>query len=231
MMSTLTTQSHDSKYSALNASALFFEERKDFLDTLDQSENQAEARKTAIDHWRNEALLLDDNQYQARLNASGLSEEEFGNLLLLSLNTKALSTNNPVAKEQVRIGLKEWEEALLLNRSIPLQSGAPTKLISAFRPFLLWAARQWDTFVDECTEVRLIADVDRLREKLLQDLAECLLQFGARTFVLELHVAKQMGELYGAPPKNDFAVSWKESCGIQLRSNFCTMSILCSPVC
>lgn len=127
-MSTLTTQSHDSKYSALNASALFFEERKDFLDTLDQSENQAEARKTAIDHWRNEALLLDDNHYQARLNALGLNEEEFGNLLLLSLNTKALSTNNSVAKEQVRIGLKEWEEALLLNRSIPLQSRAPTKL-------------------------------------------------------------------------------------------------------
>ncbi|PWW42198.1 type 2 lanthipeptide synthetase LanM family protein [Paenibacillus pabuli] len=204
MMSTLTTQSHDSKYSALNASALFFEERKDFLDTLDQSENQAEARKTAIDHWRNEALLLDDNHYQARLNALGLNEEEFGNLLLLSLNTKALSTDNSVAKEQVRIGLKEWEEALLLNRSIPLQSGAPTKLISAFRPFLLWAARQWDTFVDECTEVRLIAEVDRLREKLLQDLAECLLQFGARTFVLELHVAKQMGELYGDTPEERF---------------------------
>ncbi|OWA35271.1 hypothetical protein B9G55_11460 [Saccharibacillus sp. O16] len=203
-MPTLTKQSEMFKQDRTLAAALFLEERKELWGKPDLSEARAAERAEAISKWRTEALLLDDAQYQARLESANLSEAEFGSLLLASNDLEQTISQENRQEAYGRVGMSEWQEAVALNRSIPIQPGTAIKLISAFRPFLLWAAKRWDQFVEAREDVRQTADTEALRERMVRELSECLLQVGARTLVLEIHVAKQLNELEGDTPEERF---------------------------
>ncbi|MCQ4087450.1 type 2 lanthipeptide synthetase LanM family protein [Saccharibacillus sp. JS10] len=203
-MSMLTKTSDTFNHDRTLTAGLFFKERTKLWGHTHLSDQFVQERAEVIQRWRTDALLLDDLQYQASLEAAGLNEEQFGSLLLASADPNM--TFSPQAKQAVSelIGMQEWQEALELNRSIPIQEGTALKLISAFRPFLLWAAKQWDTFIESREDVQNMVDTEALRERLIRELSECLLQIGARTLVLELHVAKQLEELEGDTPEDRF---------------------------
>ncbi|MHA6533185.1 type 2 lanthipeptide synthetase LanM family protein [Paenibacillus sp. BAC0078] len=204
-MPSVITKSSSPELNSRNAASLFLKEREPLLGLQFKSPPPIEGLSvnSVIEQWKNDSLLLDDKQFQNRVAADHWTEETFGELLMAKIDPKKL----PVALPDTCtdwVGVSELEEALELNRSIPLQGPATLKLISAFRPFLLWAAKKWDQSVAGMEDIERFVNTDAVREKLLNELAECLLQSGARTLVLELHVAKKLEELEGDTPEERF---------------------------
>ncbi|MNH92252.1 Lanthionine synthetase C-like protein [compost metagenome] len=189
-----------------NTAALFLKEREPLLGSQFKCPplGQDASANSVIEQWRKETLLLDDKQFQSRLAADQWTEDTFSELLRASADPQQLPLTLPDTAPCDWTGVAELEEALQLNRSIPLQGPVSQKLVSAFRPFLLFAARKWDQTVAEIEYIDSVVDTEAVREKLLSELAECLLQFAARTLVLELHVAKKLGELEGDTPEERF---------------------------
>ncbi|WP_025692290.1 type 2 lanthipeptide synthetase LanM family protein [Paenibacillus zanthoxyli] len=204
-MPLLTANSSLAELNSRNASSLFLKERESLLGSQFKCPEQVqEYSPNEIGQWRQDTLLLDDKQFRSRLAADHWTEERFRELITASINSEQLPTLLPTAHYKDWLGLPELEEALRLNRSIPLQGPVSLKLVSAFRPFLLWAAQRWDQAIADIDHIERIVNTDAMRENLLNELAECLLQFGARTLVLELHIAKKLKELEGKTPEERF---------------------------
>lgn len=188
-----------------NAPSLFLKEREALLGLHCKPHDEAmEMNSNEIERWRKDALLLDDKQFRSRLAAELWTEERFGEVISAVMNSQQLPAALPENSYYNWVGLPELQEALRLNRTISPQEPVNLKLHSAFRPFLLWAAQRWDQAIAMNQKIEQFVDTEAVREKLLNELADCLLQCGARTLVLELHVAKKLEELEGGTPAERF---------------------------
>lgn len=188
-----------------NAASLFLKEREDLLGLQFKYQgNDQETYSNAVEQWRQDSLLLDDTQFRNRLATDQWTEEKFREIITATMDPSQLPTALPETQHYNSIGIQELHDSLHLNRVIPLQDSASQKLIMAFRPFLLWAASRWDEAMANLHDIEQYVNTDAIRDKLISELADCLLQVGARTLVLELHVAKMLDELEGNTPEERF---------------------------
>ncbi|NUU59120.1 type 2 lanthipeptide synthetase LanM family protein [Paenibacillus agri] len=203
MMPSLINNFVMAKLDIRDAASLFMKEREALLGLQFKSIDQG-TQTGEIERWRKNTLLLDDSRFRSRLAADHWAEEKFGEIITAEIDPEQFPAILPKDCPHDWFGLPELAEALRLNRAIPLQGPVSLKLVSAFRPFLLWAAQKWDKQIHELSDIEQFVNTDSVREKLLSELADCLLQCGARTLVLELHVAKKLGELKGKTPEERF---------------------------
>lgn len=175
--------------------ALSIKERAEIIQDLEDIKLSEEEIQHYLYQWRDKTLLK-DYALKDRLDSEHLDEATFAKILHISKNEEWLKQYKYDEDDK-----PEWmnliDEAFQLNRNNLVKDFDHLQLGYAFRPFLLWANTKFEEYYRSTPTLANKVDWKHLVPSLMYNLASGLMQIGARAFVLELHIAKQMNELHG----------------------------------
>ncbi|SIR56657.1 type 2 lanthipeptide synthetase LanM family protein [Priestia flexa] len=153
-----------------------------------------------LNEWKS-VSLLDEEKLNKKLSSEELSTEEFCKILKISSNDDWMNYFNVDIKPK---WLEAIEESLILNREQPVKYYPDQNISLAFRPFLLWFQNKMNTYFNKNTQIKNYVIEESLLNSLLHNLIQGLTNIGARTVVLEMHVAKKLNELKGETPEERY---------------------------
>lgn len=155
-----------------------------------------------MEAWKQKALF-NDRSYASWLKEQPFDEETFAKVITLTEQPdwdKAYRFRD----EDKPAWMRRIDEAFALHRQTPPKQAGPLHFSIAFRPFILWARQKLQQFYEQNKGLEELTDWPSLTHSIVEHLAGTLVQVGARTIVLELHVAKQMQELSGDTPEERY---------------------------
>ncbi|GHO54866.1 type 2 lanthipeptide synthetase LanM family protein [Ktedonobacter robiniae] len=210
--STLEQQSY-THVSANWYRALTLAERAALLARADKpfpkpSQEASATAKRRLTRWKEQRPFKDEHYFAQRLAKIGVTEEEF--LQLLSVPPEFLKECVTTVPEWLRTLLSIFqdeqapeEEALKL---IEQNQAISHSFITTLQPLLIYAYRRLKDGVDRIAEefTALPFEREQVVTKLFALLPDFLLNKSAKTFVLELNVARVEGRLQGETPEERF---------------------------
>ncbi|MDQ0417956.1 type 2 lantibiotic biosynthesis protein LanM [Croceifilum oryzae] len=169
----------------INKSLTLKERTKLFCTSLEHEQIPKKEIEEALQSWQ-EVSLLDEPTLQKKLRATQLDIDTFGKILC--------ATN--IETKQNDDWMHWLEEALQLNRSTPVED-TELDLHLAVRPFHLWAKKKVEDYFQHIPQINQMIQTNSVLDSILFDLVDGLISIAGRTLVLELHIAREMGELEG----------------------------------
>lgn len=184
--------------------SLFLPERQSLLSKNEIIQSFSKQKgKEALEDWFQFALIHTESKRKAKLEALGIDEPTFGALIQTTRDLEWDERCLPAIKEYHAEWLSVLEEALEINRQLPITMERRS-IELLIRPFLLWANARlenilvcWDAQEKYIDHARLIASV-------IPHLSSELCSIAGRSFVLELHIAKTLQKLQGDTTEQRF---------------------------
>ncbi|AJE52414.1 type 2 lanthipeptide synthetase LanM family protein [Paenibacillus polymyxa] len=190
--------------------ALFLQERKNLFDQAFQDFNyknwKQDKEKTTelIDEWFKFALISTESKKEARFKALSMNEEIFGALIQSTENLKWDENYLTVIKEYQADWFQVLEEALKMNENQPVLQNESRTMDILVRPFIIWSRNQLKQHLCNIDNAQDFILHESTINSVLHTLSFQLTQIAGRSFVLELNIAKALGELEGLTPEERF---------------------------
>jgi len=184
--------------------ALSAKERHELFQKSDQYLNNTKLTpkelEDILNEWKSNSLLNDEKMAE-KLSSEGLNNEDFAKVLKIS---KSDDWINAFSNEVKPKWIDTVEKALELNRRQPFQDFPHKNISLAFRPFFLWFKEEMNTYLNNNAGLSNFVEKESLLDSLLHNLVQGLTSIGARTIVLEMHIAKKLNELDGESPEQRY---------------------------
>ncbi|MGF9943038.1 type 2 lanthipeptide synthetase LanM family protein [Priestia megaterium] len=156
--------------------------------------------ESILNDWKSHSLL-NDEKMEKKLLSEGLHKEDFAKVLKMSKSDEWM---NAFSNEIKPNWMTSIEKALELNRKQLFEEFSPKNITLAFRPFFLWFKEKMNTYLNNNPRLSDLILKESLFDSLLHNLAQGLTSIGARTIVLEMHIAKKLNELDGESPEERY---------------------------
>ncbi|SDZ16232.1 type 2 lanthipeptide synthetase LanM family protein [Thermoactinomyces sp. DSM 45892] len=182
--------------------SLILKERIDHLPNLGQRKVDSIDAEKVIHDWKN-VSFLDEKTLEKRLAATNLDMQRFESVLHEMSNDHWV--NEMETLDHSKFPWMDWlDEALQLNRMTPIPEDIEIGLQFTVRPFVLWAKKRLTDYFGQISEVDPYIQVHTVLDSILGNLVDGLNIIAGRTFVLELHIEREMEQLEGDTPEARF---------------------------
>ncbi|MCY9020607.1 type 2 lantipeptide synthetase LanM family protein [Priestia megaterium] len=184
--------------------ALSVKERYDLFKQTNYDLNKIHITEKEINNilksWKANSLLSDE-KLEEKLSSYGLTSDEFCKVLKVSDDDQWINNIDKKFRPQ---WIKYVEQALELNRQYPIEPFKQLDISLAFRPFCLWFKEKLSKYLGIHSDLNKMIVQEALLSSLIHNLIQGLNNIGARTIVLELHIAKKLNELEGTTPEQRY---------------------------